>query len=342
MFSFLASLLPTSYLTGWWTLNVNLLCSLLQGLIGACGISVLRSLLRVHLYVQDVSWSGNDASHQKVSQRGTKRGLAGVLLFFLVVGTLAFVGPRVASLVVLEFCLRAVSGWVTQGQKSSSQLQHLLVQSQFSLGCGLTCSLHFLHKGSPQRWLCLLLAAALSGFLARQVSALLHHVAALYKLHSSQRYCGVCISLLTCGPGLLLPTLRRMLLVAFAVAVMAAVSIINQHFLSATEALRFWTPLTICYTLLVVYMQEEHHSLPPSQAVLNAVMVRLGGLMVLMLTVGRWADVLHILVCFLGEASCLIPTRDLLDAALQVEEDPPRPAEKRQRLRPSAQEEHQT
>lgn len=59
---------------------------------------------------------------------------------------------------------------------------------------------------------------------------------------------------------------------------------------------------------------EEQHRLPSSQAVLNTVMVRLGGLMVLMLTVGRWADVLHILMCFLGEASCLIPTMDLLDA----------------------------
>lgn len=45
--------------------------------------------------------------------------------------------------------------------------------------------------------------------------------------------------------------------------------------------------------------------------------------MVLMLTVGRWADVFHILMCFLGEASCLIPTMDLLDAASsQVSESP--------------------
>lgn len=68
---------------------------------------------------------------------------------------------------------------------------------------------------------------------------------------------------------------------------------------------------------------EEQHRLRGSQAVLNAVVVRLGGLMVLMLTVGRWADVLHILMCFLGEASCLIPTMDLLDAASsQVSESP--------------------
>lgn len=68
---------------------------------------------------------------------------------------------------------------------------------------------------------------------------------------------------------------------------------------------------------------EEQHRLPGSQAVLNTVVVRLGGLMVLMLTVGRWADVLHILMCFLGEASCLIPTKDLLDAASsQVSKSP--------------------
>lgn len=68
---------------------------------------------------------------------------------------------------------------------------------------------------------------------------------------------------------------------------------------------------------------EDQHRLPSSKAVLNTVVVRLGGLMVLMLTVGRWADVLHILMCFLGEASCLIPTMDLLDAASsQVSESP--------------------
>lgn len=42
-----------------------------------------------------------------------------------------------------------------------------------------------------------------------------------------------------------------------------------------------------------------------------------------MLTVGRWADVFHILICFLGEASCLLPTKDLLDeASSQVSESP--------------------
>lgn len=143
-------------------------------------------------------------------------------------------------------------------QESGKFLQQILIQSQFSLGCALSCSLHFLHEGAAQRWLCLLLAAALSWFLARQTSLLLHHVMALYKLHSSQRYCGICISLLSSGRRLL-PVLCRTMIITFCVAVVAAISIINKHFLSATEALRFWTPLTICYTLLVVYMQGMKH-----------------------------------------------------------------------------------
>ncbi|XP_040902144.1 transmembrane protein 82 [Toxotes jaculatrix] len=349
MLSFITSLLPTSYfLPGWLTLDTNPLDSLLQGLVGACGISVLCSLMRVHIFLEEESWSNEkdrDTSSQRQPshQRRTKTGLTGMLQFFLVTGVLAVVGSRVASLVVLEFCLRAVSGWVTAGPESRKFLQQLLVQSQFSVGCALSCSLYFLHEGASQRWLCLLLAAALSWFLARQATRLLHHVMALYKLHSSQRYCGICLSLLTSGR-CLLPTLCRTLIITFSVAVVAAVSIINKHFLSATEALRFWTPLTICYTLLVVYMQEEQHRLPGSQAVLNAVVVRLGGLMVLMLTVGRWADVLHILMCFLGEASCLIPTKDLLDAASsQDEEDYTTYAKRTHRRRTGAQEkEHQS
>ena len=42
----------------------------------------------------------------------------------------------------------------------------------------------------------------------------------------------------------------------------------------------------------------------------------------LMLTVGRWADVVHILICFLGEAVCLSGAQDLLadTTALSVSE----------------------
>uniref|UniRef100_A0A8C7WVY0 Transmembrane protein 82 n=1 Tax=Oryzias sinensis TaxID=183150 RepID=A0A8C7WVY0_9TELE len=315
MFSFLTSLLPTSYfLPRWLTLDTNPLDGFLQGLVGACGTSVLVSLLRVHFLLEETWRAKEGGSSPAARLRTGQSGLPGLFRFSLVASVLAVVGSRVAALVVLEFSLRAVSGLVTAGQEPKTFLQQLLLQSQFSVGCALTCSLHFLHEGAAQRWLCLLLAAALSWFLSRQATKLLHHVSALYDLHSSQGYCGVCIGLLTSG-GSLLPLLARAVSITFFVAVLAAVSIINQQFLSATEALRFWTPLTICYTLLVVYMQEEQHRLPGSQHLLNTVVVRLGGLMVLMLTVGRWADVLHISLCFLGEASCLIPTMDLLDAA---------------------------
>uniref|UniRef100_A0A8C6L856 Transmembrane protein 82 n=1 Tax=Nothobranchius furzeri TaxID=105023 RepID=A0A8C6L856_NOTFU len=285
----------------------------------------------------------SDASTETSTSLKTRpvSGLVGTIQFVFVTGILAVVGSRVASLVVLEFCLRGVSGLVTAGPDSRKFLQQLLVQSQFSLGCALNCSLHFLHEGASQRWLCLLLAASLSWFLSKQAAGLLHHVSVLYKLHSSQRYCGICIGLLSSG-WYLLPLLCRILLITFSVAVLAGVSIINQQFLSASEALRFWTPLTICYTLLVVYMQEEQHRLPSSQAIINTVVVRLGGLMVLMLTVGRWADVFHILMCFLGEACCLIPAVDLLDAAsLQEEEDFTHYAQRERRQKPRTHQEHQ-
>lgn len=70
-------------------------------------------------------------------------------------------------------------------------------------------------------------------------------------------------------------------------------------------------------------MADEQRRQTGPQAQLQAVGVRLGGLLVLMLTVGRWVDVLHILLCFLGEAGCLLLSRDLLDAALQVSLSPP-------------------
>lgn len=38
-----------------------------------------------------------------------------MIQFFFVTVILTVVGSRVASLVVLEFCLRAVSGWATAG-----------------------------------------------------------------------------------------------------------------------------------------------------------------------------------------------------------------------------------
>lgn len=118
----------------------------------------------------------------------------------------------------------------------------------------MSCSLSFLLEGAPHRSWNLFLAAGLAGLLALHARRLARHVCALYELHSRARYCGVCILLLAAGHGI--PRLlRNALALTFTVADLAAVELINRDFLSTGEAVRFWTPLTICYTLLVVYMQ---------------------------------------------------------------------------------------
>lgn len=132
----------------------------------------------------------------------------------------------------------------------------LYLLSQFALGCGLTCGLSFLQEGAPHRTLSLLLSLALAALLGTGARRLCRHVCRLYTLHSSQRYCGVCLGLLA-GAHRLPGLLGRALAVAFTVGDLAAVALINQDFLSTSEAVRFWTPLTICYTLLVIYMQGE-------------------------------------------------------------------------------------
>lgn len=123
----------------------------------------------------------------------------------------------------------------------------------------MSCGLSFLLEGAPHGTSNLVLAAGLAGLLAVHARRLALHTCSLYELHSQQSYCGVCMLLLTAGhriPRLL----RKALVITFTVADLAAVSLINRDFLSTAEAVRFWTPLTICYTLLVIYMQGERRA----------------------------------------------------------------------------------
>lgn len=46
---------------------------------------------------------------------------------------------------------------------------------------------------------------------------------------------------------------------------------------------------------------------------MQTVLVRMGGLFVLLLTVGRWLDLLGVLVSLLGELWCLVGVRALLE-----------------------------
>ncbi|NWX87020.1 TMM82 protein, partial [Nothoprocta ornata] len=281
-----------------------LLDGLLQGLVGACATSVLCSLLKVHLYVQ----CANDAERRADKEAlRAQRGLLDALHVPLLTAVLAAAGSRVAALVALEFSLRAASALLARGQGAPGS--QLYVLCQYSLGCGIRCGLGFLLDGAPHATCNLLLAAALAALLAAGARRLARHVCALYELHSRARYCGVCIALLAGGHGI--PRLlRRALALAFAVADPAAVALLNGDFPGPAEAARFWTPLAICYALLVVYMQEEHKQ---GQPVYQTVLVRMGGLFILLLTVGRWLDLLGVLVSLLGELWCLLRAGVMLD-----------------------------
>ncbi|NXS41745.1 TMM82 protein, partial [Balaeniceps rex] len=226
-------------------------CLFPAGLVGACAVSVLCSLLKVYFYIQCL----NDPERQaeKDAIRAQRRVLE-LLHVAVLTGALALVGSRVAALVVLEFSLRAVSTILSLGEGARSSQLYLLCQ--YSLGCGVSCGLSFLLEGAPHGTCNLALAAGLAGLLAAYARRLARHVCTLYELHSRARYCGVCILLLAAAHGI--PRLlRKALAVAFAVADLAAVALVNREFLSAAEAVRFWTPLTVCYALLVVYMQGE-------------------------------------------------------------------------------------
>ncbi|XP_054994540.1 transmembrane protein 82 [Sorex araneus] len=288
----------------------DLLNSLLQGLLGACGISVLSNLLKVYFFVGCVSNPKRRLEKERLRAQWASLEtvhLAGLALI------LSFVGTRVAALVVLEFSLRAVSTLLSldKGSLGSEKLQ-LYLLSQYSLGCGLTCGLSFLQEGAPHRTLNLALGLGLAALLHVGARRLRQHVCHLYELHSSQNYCGVCLGLLS-SAHVLPRLLGRALAVAFAVGDLAAVTLINQDFLTTSEAVRFWTPLTICYTLLVIYMQEEERRNPGMQGQVQTVLMRMGGLSVLLLTVGRWLDLMGLFISLLGEIWCLVGVRTLLD-----------------------------
>uniref|UniRef100_A0A8C0HB15 Transmembrane protein 82 n=1 Tax=Chelonoidis abingdonii TaxID=106734 RepID=A0A8C0HB15_CHEAB len=303
-FEFLASWLPGFPSLAWGS---TLLDSLLQGLIGACAVSVLCSLVKIYLYIQCL----NDPDRQK--EKETIRSQWSLLdHVHLLLLTLLFtvVGCRVAALVVLEFSLRAVSLLLSLNKVSCRLWLYLLCQ--YSLGCGISCSLSYLLEGAPHRSSNLLLSLGLAGLITCYVWRLARHVCTMYELHSKERYCGVCIFLLTTWHGI--PALLcNALKITFIVADLAAVALINRDFLTTSEAIRFWTPLTICYTLLVIYMQEEQRHNPSEQMVYQTVFVRMGGLLILLMTVGRWMDIMNIFISLVGEIWCLVRAGIMLD-----------------------------
>lgn len=132
----------------------------------------------------------------------------------------------------------------------------ILIQSQFTLGCSLTSALVFLQQGAPHSSLGLFLAAALSWKVASLSHSLWNHVARLYPLHSADGYCGTCMTLLTSGHTIL-ASLQRAVVLAFAVAFVASATTFYNHFLFQRDTMKFWTLLTLCYIMLLVYIQGD-------------------------------------------------------------------------------------
>ncbi|XP_028303196.1 transmembrane protein 82-like [Gouania willdenowi] len=294
---------------------------LLQGVVGACGISVMCNLMRLYYFIQtcnDCQTVNGSKSSAASSLWGTWRSR---VQFWFLTGILSLVGIRVSSLIVLEFCLRAVSGWASAGLDASGKGPDLLlVQCQFSLGCSLSCTLAFLHQGALHSSFSLFLAAALSWVLAGFCYRMWSHAASLYLLHSTDHYCGKCIALQVSGHTIL-TSVQKAVVLAFAFAAVAAISTVHDHFLSQRDALKLWTPLTLCYSMLLFYMREEQSRQTAAEFLLHTVVMRLGGLLVLMLLLGHWSDIFDILIAFIGEAVCLLPSGDLLQATVKEEEE---------------------
>uniref|UniRef100_A0A8C5QKW6 Transmembrane protein 82 n=1 Tax=Leptobrachium leishanense TaxID=445787 RepID=A0A8C5QKW6_9ANUR len=302
LISYITSFLPSVPWPQWG--NVD---SLLQGLVGACAVSVLYNFMKLHLYIMCLSDSDRHKYAEQLRSQFRPRDILHLGLLALIYSAL---GPRVGALVVLEFSLRAVSMILSLSKGCRSSQLFLLCQ--FSLGCGVSCSLDYLHEGAPHRTWNLILAVGLSGIIVSQTRRMCRHVGIMYELHSKERYCGVCLSLLVSWRDI--PAgLGRALRIAFLVSDLAAVAVINRDFLNTAEAVRFWTPLTICYTLLVIYMQEEQHQNPTEQMAYQTVFVRMGGLLILMMTVGRWSDILHIFISLAGELYCLFHSGVMLE-----------------------------
>ncbi|XP_072887934.1 transmembrane protein 82 [Hemitrygon akajei] len=305
MWGFFRSCIPSF---GWIFQGINTIDNLLQGVIAACAVSILNHLLQIYFHIQHLNDPVRDGT-AAAKLRSPQQVLQTLHLCVLTV-LFSLVGSRVASLTVLEFSLRTVSVLLSNNQLTSNIQIFLLCQ--FSLGCGMTAGLTYLNEGAPHSTLSLLLSAGLAGLIMCYVWKLSKHTSLMYELHSKERYCGICILLLTTWHGI--PKLLcNALKIVFVVADVAAIFLINRDFITTSEAIRFWTPLTICYTLLVIYMQEEQKQNPNEKMAYQTVAVRMGGLLILTLTVGRWIDVAHVLLSVIGEVWCLIHAGAMLE-----------------------------
>lgn len=74
-------------------------------------------------------------------------------------------------------------------------------------------------------------------------------------------------------------------------------------------------PTRDCGTLL--FRAEEQRQNPSEQTAYQTVFVRMGGLLILLMTVGRWMDILNVFVSLVGEMWCLVHAGIMLDICRQ-------------------------
>lgn len=105
-------LLKQIFLFGFTTRHTEKICK-----VSSCSQNTFVFCVSFDLPLSCSNKNEKDTLNQKIHshQRTNQIGLYGMIQFFFVTVILTVVGSRVASLVVLEFCLRAVSGWVTAG-----------------------------------------------------------------------------------------------------------------------------------------------------------------------------------------------------------------------------------
>ncbi|KAH1175827.1 hypothetical protein KIL84_022352 [Mauremys mutica] len=67
------------------------------------------------------------------------------------------------------------------------------------------------------------------------------------------------------------------------------------------------------HAVTVLFLTEEQRHNPSEQMVYQTVFVRMGGLLILLMTVGRWMDIVNIFISLVGEIWCLVRAGIMLD-----------------------------
>ncbi|ETE66131.1 Solute carrier family 25 member 35, partial [Ophiophagus hannah] len=79
------------------------------------------------------------------------------------------------------------------------------------------------------------------------------------------------------------------------------------------EGAAAWLLQLTCFLPSAWLTEEQHHN-PNQQMAFQTAFVRMGGLLVLLMTVGQWRDILNILISLAGEIWCLMRSGSMLEA----------------------------